>query len=121
MAAATYNFEINQGETFEQDVVWADSSDPPIPYNLTGWTVRFQARSLPNSVVILDSGGASPTTGLSATITAALGKVAVTMTPACTSAIPCGGLYAIELTETSSGRVKRLIEGNITLSSETNR
>lgn len=119
MAAAVYNFELNQGENFDLDVIWADSSDPPIPYNLTGWTVRFQARS-DAGVIILDTGG-TPTAGLSATITAALGKVTIAMNAACTSAIPCGGRYAIELTETVGGRVKRLIEGNFTLSPETNR
>ena len=120
MAAATYNFEINQGETHEQEFVWADSSDPPVPYNLTGWTVRFQARS-DAGVIILDTGG-TPTTGLTATITAALGKVTVVMTAACTSAIPCGGRYAIELTDSAPpNRVKRLVEGYFTLSPETNR
>jgi hypothetical protein len=119
MAAATYYFEINQGETFDQEFVWADSSDPPVPYDLTGWTVRFQARS-ESGVIILDTGG-TPTSGLSATISALLGKVTVSMTPACTSAIPCPGRYAIELTQTSGGRVKRLVEGSFTLSLETNR
>lgn len=120
MAAANYNLEINQGETYTKNFVWANSSGTP--YDLTGWTARIQGRaSLSSSSTTFDSGGGSPTTGLSVVITAALGKTAVTMTPTCTSAIPCDGVYSIELTKTATGEVKRLVEGSYTLSPEVNR
>lgn len=120
MAAANYTIEINQGETFSKNFIWCDSTEAP--RDLTGYTARLQARaSMSSGATILDSAGASPTTGLSVTIpTPANGTVLVTMTAACTSAIPCEGLYSIELTGPSSV-VKRLVEGAITLSSELNR
>jgi hypothetical protein len=52
--------------------------------------------------------------------TPANGTVVVTMTAAMTSAIPCDGVYALELTSGSS-QVKRLVEGSFTISPETNR
>jgi hypothetical protein len=120
MSAAIYNFTINQGETFTKSFAWANASE--VPYNLTGWTARLQARAfVSSSSTLFDSGGASPTTGLSVTIpTPTNGTVVVTMTAAMTSAIPCDGVYALELTS-GSGQVKRLIEGSFTISPETNR
>ena len=120
MAAATYNFIINQGETFTRNFVWADAT--PTPYNLTGWTARIQGRATQGSTATtFDSNGGGTPTGISISISAALGKVTVTMTPACTSAIPCSGVYALELTETATGRVKRLVEGQYQISAEINR
>lgn len=116
---AQYNISINVGEDYSQTFVWANASQTP--YNLTGYTARFQARATQgSSTTILDSGGASPTTGLTVTVDTVNNKIIVAMTAACTRAITSNGVYSLRIVSGSSV-AKRLVEGTLTLEQETNR
>ena len=43
MAAGTYNFEWNQGDTFDQLLTWRDENQDPV--DLIGYTARMQLRT----------------------------------------------------------------------------
>lgn len=116
---AQYNISINVGEDYTQHFIWANASQTP--YNISGYTARFQARATQgSSTTILDSGGASPTAGLTVTVDTVNNRFTVSMTAACTRTITSNGVYSLRIVSGSSV-AKRLVEGNLTLVQETNR
>ena len=110
-----YNFTIKQGIKFTKSVFWKDGTNTA--YDLTGWTGEMQLRKDFDSASIIEL----TTANGRLVITAATGQVAMTLTDVETAAFdeddfPC--VYDLELTNASGDVVKRLLEGEITLSRE---
>jgi len=116
MAAATYNFVIEQGTTLTKTLIWKDSTGAAI--NLTGYTARMQVRqSVTSSVVLLEL----TTTAGTITITPLTGTIVLSFPAATTAAITWRhGKYDLEMVA-SNGVVTRLIEGQIDISPEVTR
>ena len=114
MAAATYDFEIEQGTTLNKQMVWKDSTGAPV--DLSGYTARMQLRpSISSDTVLLDL----TTENGGITLGGALGTITLHFTDAQTSALTKGGVYDIEVV--TGGNVTRLIQGAISLSKEVTR
>lgn len=113
MAAASHDFTIEQGVTTAKSFVWKDSAGDVI--DLTGYTARMQIRaSLDATSTLLSATNANG----QLVITAAQGKVTLTLTATETAALSFStGVYDLELVS-SGGVVTRLVEGTITLSKE---
>ena len=114
MAAATHDFEIEQGTDYDKPIVWKDSTGAPV--NLSGYAARMQLRpSVSSDTVLLnlttENGGI--------TLGGALGTITLHFTDAQTSALTKGGVYDIEVV--TAGNVTRLIQGAISLSKEVTR
>lgn len=116
MAAAVHNFTIEQGVTFSKSFIWKDSNEDVI--DLTGFSARMQVRQSVNSSTVLLS---ATTANSKLTITAAEGKVTLSLTDAETSALSFDfGVYDLELVA-SDDEVTRLVQGSITVSKEVTR
>jgi hypothetical protein len=116
MAAASYDFEIEQGATLLKPIVWKDSTGTAV--NLTGYTAKMQIRkSVSSTDVLLELS----TTNGKLSITAGTGTITMIFSATTTAAIDWSrGKYDLELTS-SSGVVTRLLEGEITVSKEITR
>lgn len=116
MAAAQYDFEIEQGATLRKPFVWKDSTGAVV--NLTGYTAKMQVRrSVASEEVLLEL---SNVNGRIA-ITPLEGKVELIFSAATTEDIDWRrGKYDLELTA-ADGTVTRLIEGEISISREITR
>lgn len=113
MAAASHDFTIEQGVTTSKSFVWKDSEGTVI--DLTGYSARMQIRSSIDSTTTLLS--ATNANG-QLVITAAQGKVTLTLTATETAALDFStGVYDLELVS-NAGVVTRLVEGSVTLSKE---
>ena len=116
MTAGVKNIVIEQGATFTWNLIWNDSTSTPV--DLTGYTARMQVRKTKASTEKLldlttENGGI--------TLGGALGTIAVVASAALTEAVDAkSGVYDLEL-ESASGVVKRLIEGEVTISLEVTR
>lgn len=112
MTAAVYDFEINQGSTFRKQIIWKDG-DTGSPINLTGYSVRLQARrSYYDDEVLIDM---SSTNG-AIQIVPAEGKFVLQLTAAQTALYEdwTKAKYSVRVTS-SGGVVTKLLEGEITL------
>jgi hypothetical protein len=116
MAAATYHLTLEQGVTWDQDVVWKDSTGTP--RNLSGYTARLQIRPSASSDVTYVS---MTTGGGGITITAGTGTINLLLSAAATAALDFNqAVYDLEA-ESSSGVVTRVLQGRVTLSREVTR
>jgi hypothetical protein len=119
MSAPVYNTTIERGSTFQLTVTYKDASSTIV--NLTGWTFRMQVRQAPTSDVILTSEGGSPTIAIDET-NKATGVLVFSVTPANTTAISPSTLttayYDIEIQKTSTGEVRRILQGKLSISPE---
>ena len=116
MGAATYNFEIEQGSTFNRTLTFKQSSG--VAMDLTGYGIRGQMRRYPNSTVII----ASFTLNISAPPTN--GIVSWSLTSVQTTAIKTGNyVYDIELylIGTTPEFVDRCMEGKVIVIGEVTR
>lgn len=116
MAAATYDFDIEQGATLLKPIVWKDSSGTPV--NLTGYTAKMQVRqSVASPDILLEMSTANSKIQL----TPSTGTITLVFSAATTAAIAWKrGKYDLELTS-ADGTVTRLIEGQISVSQEITR
>jgi hypothetical protein len=116
MAAANYNFEIEQGATLLKPIVWKDSVGAAV--NLTGYTAKMQVRQNASSdEILLELSSANNKIA----ITSLTGTITLIFSAATTAAIDWKrGKYDLELTS-ADGTVTRLIEGEITVSREITR
>ena len=116
MAAERFDFTVEQGATFKWYITINDPNAPTTPLNLTGYTVRSQAR------LKYESTSASFT--FVCTIQDQVtntGKVLLYLTDETTAAITKGRyVYDVEL-ESSGGEVARIYQGSITVSPEATR
>lgn len=116
MAAATHDILIEQGATFQLNLVWKDSGGTPI--NLTGYTARMQVRQK-----IADTNPLLSFTTENGAITlgGALGTIAITGLATLTDALTVkSGVYDLELVS-PGGIVTRLIEGAVTITPQVTR
>lgn len=113
MTAATRDITIEQGATFTYPLIYKDSEGTPV--NLTGYTARMQVRrSKASDVAVLTL----TTENGSITLGGAAGTINVVASAENTAAITIKvGVYDLELVS-PSGNVKRLIEGEVTISQE---
>lgn len=109
MAAIKYNFELNQGETFEMTLTVLTTDRRP--YNLSGFTVRSQAK---NAYTDIDP----IVTFTTEVVDPPSGKIRLSLTDEQTSALEfTKALYDVEI-ESETGFVTRVLQGTITLSRE---
>ena len=114
MPAAIYDFEIEQGADYDKPLVWKDSTGNPV--NLTGYTARMQLRpSVSSETVLLEL----TTKNGGITLGGATGKITLHFTEANTSPLVKGGVYDLEMI--IGGKVKRLVQGAISLSKQVTR
>lgn len=116
MSAVQQNITIEQGATFQLELIWKNPDTTPI--NLTGYTARMQVRKKhTDSTKILDL----TTQNGKIVLTPLQGKINVTVPAADTEDITIkSGVYDLEL-ESSTGIVTRLIEGCVTVTPEVTR
>lgn len=116
MSAVQQDITIEQGATFQLELIWKNPDTTPI--NLTGYTARMQVRKKhADTVKVLDL----TTQNGKIIITPLLGKINVTVPATETDDITIKtGVYDLEL-ESSTGIVTRLIEGGVTVSPEVTR
>ena len=116
MSAAIYNATIDQGATFNLEVIYKDEAGTPI--NITGYSAALQIRqNYYDTTALLTL--TSPSGGI--VITGAAGKINITMTDVQTGSLD-EGFYVYDLEITSSGGiVTRLIQGQFTVSPEVTR
>tara|TARA_R110000868_G_scaffold19150_4_gene82786 strand:+ start:5585 stop:5935 length:351 start_codon:yes stop_codon:yes gene_type:complete len=116
MAAVNYDITIEQGATFQLNLVWKDPNGTAI--NLTGYTARMQVREKVTSTTALIS---LTTENGGITLGGAAGTIAVVAAATATDDITVKrGVYDLELIS-SGGIVTRLIEGCVTISPEVTR
>jgi hypothetical protein len=120
MAAPIYNTTIERGSTFQLTVTYKDASGTVV--NLTGWTFRMQVRESQSALTtILTSEGGSPTIAIDET-NKATGVLIFSVTPTNTTAISPSTLttayYDIEIQKTSTGEVRRILQGKLNISPE---
>jgi hypothetical protein len=123
MAAPVYNTTVERGSTFQLTVTYKDASSAVV--NLTGWTFRMQVReSQSASTTVLTSEGGSPTISIDET-NKATGVLIFSVTPTNTTAISPSTLttayYDIEIQKTSTGEVRRILQGKLNISPEITR
>lgn len=115
MSAGIYNFTLDQGATWNLEVLYKDSAGAVI--NLTGYDAALQIRKAYDTdepVLELDSDG----NGI--VITANLGKLAITASAADTADIAPGD-YVYDLEISSGSVVTRIIQGTVHVSPEVTR
>lgn len=120
MAAPVYNTTVERGSTFQLTVTYKDASGTVV--NLTGWTFRMQVRESQSALTtVLTSEGGSPTIAIDET-NKATGVLVFSVTPANTTAISPSTLttayYDIEIQKTSTGEVRRILQGKLNISPE---
>ena len=112
MSAATYNLVIDQGSDFVLDLVVKESGTA---LNLTNYSGRAQLRTS----VTASSASASFTVTKT---DAAAGKLKMELAAATSSAISAGQyVYDLEIFTSSDAIVKRLLQGDVTLTPEVTR
>lgn len=109
MPAGVYNFNCEQGSTFER-IIEVTNNDDSIK-NLDGVTGRMQVRtSLDASSALVEF----TTSNGRMAINGELGTITLSLSAAETASLTQGGIYDLELVDASSN-VERLIEGNFNL------
>jgi hypothetical protein len=116
MAAGIYNMIIEQGATHTRSFTYTDDAGTAV--NLSGYSARMMARAAYQSSATLFS-VSTATSGLTIP-TPANGTIVLTLTDAQTAALPCDGVYDLEIVS-PSGVVTRLLQGLVTLSGEVTR
>lgn len=117
MTAGLWNTIIDQGSMWTLQVNYQDPNGAPI--NLTGYTAEMQLRSLPSDP--------TPALTLSTangdiTINGAQGIINITASSTETEAVDEGVYYYdLEVTDTVSNEVTRIIQGQIVVSAEVTR
>ena len=114
MPARQLDITIEQGTTFVLNAVWKDSTGTPV--DLTGYTAKMQARwtyADANALVTFTTADNTITLGgINGTITV----TGMATLPGVTK--PRTGVYDLELTQTSTGKVTRLLQGSAFISPE---
>lgn len=98
------NLTIDQGSTFSVEIDVTDSSGDPL--NLTGYTVAGQIRKTYSS---------STSINFTASVYSNIGgTVKIELSATTTNAMKAGRyVYDVEITQTSSGDITRIVEGQL--------
>lgn len=107
---------VDQGTLFEWD--FFVRTDQTTIFDLTGWGARGQVRKTIDSTSVL----LTPTF----VISTILGKVTMVITPELTTPVAFSGdemecVYDIEIYNTATGDIKRIVAGSLVLSKEVTR
>ena len=114
MAAAAYNFEIEQGATFSRTFTWKD--DAGVAINITGYTARLQIRTaFESSSTIL-----SLTSSSGITLGGSAGTIVVSVSATDTAALDPGS-YVYDLELVNGATVTRLLAGYVEITPEVTR
>jgi hypothetical protein len=106
--AATYSLDVEAGATFSLEFEY--KNDDGTLFDFTGWTAQAQIRQSPAADLTLE---------LDVSIDSELSTITVTMTAEETAALVLPiYVWAMELTETATGKVIRLVEGSVRVSPE---
>jgi hypothetical protein len=123
MQAGKYDFVMEQGAVFDENVYWI--LDTGIPKNITGYSAKMSIRQTVNSVAAIFSLYTTPTPGCGTiTITGSSGKVRLYANADLTRALSfTSAVYDLELASDgtdphTSDYAVRLLEGKITFSKE---
>ena len=114
MTAKKLDITLEQGATFVMNITWQNSDGTPV--NLTGYTAKMQVRYKYSDAAALATFTTSDST---ITLGGALGTIAVSGMAALPGLTEQkSGVYDLELTETATSKVTRLLQGAVTLSPE---
>lgn len=109
--ATKANLVIDQGTTFSVDLDLSDENGDPL--NLVGYTANSQLRKWYTS---------SNATAFGTSINADSGQISLSLTSNQTGSLSAGRyVYDVELTETSSGSISRVVEGIVTVTPQATR
>lgn len=114
MLAGLLDIEIEQGATFNLDLLYQDEAGNPV--NLAGMTARMQLRRQFNSADTIVS---LTTENGRISIVAAEGKISLLISAADTTPLTGTGVYDLELTNGSV--VNRILEGSFKICLEVTR
>lgn len=116
MSAGIYDIYIEQGATYNQPLVWKDSSGTAV--NVTGYTARMQIRKTVDATTIILT---LTTENGRITVGGANGLITLLVSAADTAALTsfCG-VYDLEVIS-PTGVVTRLLEGQVEISKEVTR
>jgi hypothetical protein len=123
MAAGKYSFVIEQGSTFQRDLVYKDSDGAPI--DLSNYSSRMQIRPSPGSATLyltlssslMPDGTGLNMNGISGLIPAASGTIGIVISAASASMLTFDeAAYDLEIY--SGSYASRIIEGKVKLSKE---
>lgn len=112
--AETHDFNVDQGTTWNRQLVWNDADDNPV--DLTGFTARMQIRRDVQATGI-DLSLTTENGGI--TIDSPAGKVTMYATAAQTALL--AGTYYYDLEMVSGDDVTRLLQGKFILDREVTR
>ena len=117
MAAAKYNFKIEQEATFHRVITWK-AGTPPVPVDLTGCTARMHVREFVSyAVKLLDL--TTENGGL--VLGGVAGTINIDITHALTATLDVRrAVYDLEI-QFSNGAVRRVLQGVIDVSPEVTR
>jgi len=118
--AGRFDIQIYQGATFSLNLTISYNTSPKTPFVLTNWKPRGQIRRRHRATDVIKP--------FSFNITdAALGKITILMAAKDTGEIPAGEtttdnrskyVWDFELENTSTGEVKRMLEGSVWMNPE---
>jgi hypothetical protein len=108
-----FDLEILSGSTFpsvEGDCSFYPTDADGVAFALTGWTAKLQVKENPSTSPIID---------IIPTVNTSDNSVRFSLTPAQTSSLSkTDYVYAIELTQTSTGKVLTLVRGQVFVTPE---
>lgn len=109
-----YDIVVDQGAILHRSIALKSSAKNVV--TLSGYTARMDIREkIASASTILEL--TTPSNGLS--IDATAGAITILITPAQTTAMVAGSyVYDLELEETSTGIVTRILQGNLTVRAE---
>lgn len=114
MAAGRYDLEVEQGATFTLPVTWREPTIDGVQGAVrdlsSGWTAALKVRPKKGSSTVLLS--LTQAAGIALAATAPNITITITDTQT-TSSITQSGVYDLELTRTSDGRVFRVLQGKV--------
>lgn len=114
----TINLTIYQGATFQR--TWSITKEEDgTPYSMASWTARMQIRAKKKDTDFLIE-LTTENDGIVLENTVDDSTITLYISPADTAALTSGGVYDLELVDTS-GDVVRIMEGSVTLSTEVTR
>jgi carbohydrate-binding DOMON domain-containing protein len=106
--AANYGLEIEAGATFSLEFEYRN--DDGTLFDFTGWTSKAQIRQTPSSSTALE---------ITTAINAGTSVITISLTANQTATLTSTNyVWAMELTQTATSKVVRLVEGGVVVSPE---
>jgi predicted secreted Zn-dependent protease len=116
MIAGIYNITCEQGATFTRTFTITDPDGDIV--DLSGYTGRMQVRrDVESSAALIELTSANGRL----VITPLLGEITINLTPALTAGITRDGIYDLEIVNTTSGVVYRVLKGSFKIDKEVTR